>query len=153
MRIGSGACRARPSACFRKNCGVERPTAHGVKKDIWEGTDAHLSYCPERHGRRPDCHFCPSGRYVVGDSDLRRAGGTLTAVTGADPTTLDPHLALSVADMAFREAVYENLTQLQHDLTLRPALAESWEPNEDLTSWIFHLRKGVKFHHGKTLTA
>jgi len=82
-----------------------------------------------------------------------RAGGTLTAVTGADPTTLDPHLALSVADMAFREAVYENLTQLQHDLTLRPALAESWEPNEDLTSWIFHLRKGVKFHHGKTLTA
>jgi len=81
------------------------------------------------------------------------AGGTLTAATGADPTTLDPHLALSVADMAFREATYENLTLLQHDLTLRPSLAESWEPNEDLTSWTFHLRRGVKFHHGKPMTA
>ena len=82
-----------------------------------------------------------------------RSGGTLKAATISDPTILDPHRALSVADMAFRESMYENLTLLQHNLTLRPSLAVSWEPSDDLTSWTFHLRKGVKFHHGKTFTA
>ena len=34
-----------------------------------------------------------------------------------------------------------------------PMLAQSWEPNEDLTQYTFHLRPGVKFHHGKEFTA
>jgi ABC-type transport system substrate-binding protein len=29
-----------------------------------------------------------------------------------------------------------------------PALAESYEPNADLTEWTFHLRPDVKFHDG-----
>ncbi len=34
-----------------------------------------------------------------------------------------------------------------------PALAESYEPNADLTEWTFHLRPGVTFHDGSTLDA
>ncbi|MCM3782653.1 ABC transporter substrate-binding protein [Neobacillus mesonae] len=34
-----------------------------------------------------------------------------------------------------------------------PALAHHWESNEDATEWTFHLRKGVQFHNGSTLTA
>ena len=99
------------------------------------------------------CLVVALGAPSATDAADPRPGGTLKAATGADPTTLDPHTALSVADMAFRESTYENLTLLQHDLTLRPSLAESWEPNDDLTSWTFHIRQGVKFHHGKLLTA
>jgi peptide/nickel transport system substrate-binding protein len=32
-------------------------------------------------------------------------------------------------------------------------LAESYEPNADLTEWTFHLRKGVKFSSGNEMTA
>ncbi|MBN2304217.1 MAG: peptide ABC transporter substrate-binding protein [Anaerolineae bacterium] len=34
-----------------------------------------------------------------------------------------------------------------------PSLAETWEANEDLTEWTFHLRSGVTFHDGSTLDA
>jgi peptide/nickel transport system substrate-binding protein len=39
------------------------------------------------------------------------------------------------------------------DLQLRPVLAESWKPNQDGSVWTFKLRRGVKFHNGKTMTA
>ena len=34
-----------------------------------------------------------------------------------------------------------------------PALAESWESNEELTIWTFHLREGVTFHDGSEFDA
>lgn len=34
-----------------------------------------------------------------------------------------------------------------------PALAHMWEVNETYTSYIFYLRKGVRFHHGRVMTA
>ena len=33
-----------------------------------------------------------------------------------------------------------------------PLVAERWE-NPDPTTWRFHIRKGIKFHDGKELTA
>ncbi len=36
---------------------------------------------------------------------------------------------------------------------VEPGLAETYEPNADLTEWTFHLRSGVKFHDGAALDA
>jgi len=36
---------------------------------------------------------------------------------------------------------------------VEPALAESYEVNDDLTEWVFHLRPGVLFHDGSALDA
>lgn len=43
--------------------------------------------------------------------------------------------------------IYEGLVRFdQKDLSILPALAESWTANDDATSYTFKLRKGVKFH-------
>ena len=42
---------------------------------------------------------------------------------------------------------------VQPDLSVKPELATSWEANEGLASYTFHLRQGVKFHHGKDFKA
>lgn len=46
----------------------------------------------------------------------------------------------------------EGLLRLAPDLTLQPALAESFE-HPDGTTWIYRLRDGVAFHDGTPLTA
>jgi len=49
--------------------------------------------------------------------------------------------------------VSNNLTWFNLDLTLRPALVESWEINEDASIWTWHLRKGTKWSDGTPLTS
>jgi peptide/nickel transport system substrate-binding protein len=44
--------------------------------------------------------------------------------------------------------VWEPLITKDEDGRPAPALATSWEPNEDSTVWTFHLREGVNFSNG-----
>ncbi|MDN8589252.1 ABC transporter substrate-binding protein [Paenibacillus sp. 11B] len=37
--------------------------------------------------------------------------------------------------------------------SFQPDLAHMWECSEDHTVWIFYLRKGVRFHHGRVMTS
>lgn len=37
--------------------------------------------------------------------------------------------------------------------TFHPSLAHSWECSEDYKMWVFYLRKGVRFHHGRIMTS
>lgn len=37
--------------------------------------------------------------------------------------------------------------------TIEPHLAHSWEVSKDKAKWTFYLRKGVRFHHGATLSS
>ena len=49
--------------------------------------------------------------------------------------------------------IVEYLAYTGPDNITRPYLAESWEPSDDLKTWTFHLRKGVKFNNGDDFTA
>src|SRR3954470_23593448 len=49
----------------------------------------------------------------------------------------------------FESLVLWDLTRADKLAEIRPGLAESWEQDKnDPTKWVFHLRKGVKFHNG-----
>src|SRR5262249_41535646 len=54
----------------------------------------------------------------------------------------------------FEGLVLWDLTGTDRLAGLRPGLAESWEPApDDKKTWIFHLRRGVKFHDGSDFNA
>jgi peptide/nickel transport system substrate-binding protein len=50
------------------------------------------------------------------------------------------------------DLLYNRLVRLDENMQVVPDLAESWEIPNNLT-YIFHLRKGVKFHNGREMTA
>ena len=49
--------------------------------------------------------------------------------------------------------VFDCLTEIAADGSLKGELAESWEASADAKTWTFNLRKGVKFHNGKDFGA
>ena len=49
--------------------------------------------------------------------------------------------------------VIEYLVETGPDNITRPYLAESWEASDDLKTWTFHLRKGIKWSNGDDFNA
>ena len=66
--------------------------------------------------------------------------------------SMDPDRAADAQSRAILSNFYEPLVAFDRDLKIGPALATNWSEPDELT-WIFELRKGVKFHDGHTLTA
>src|SRR6516162_10507003 len=89
------------------------------------------------------------------------AGGTLRiAMTASDVPTSTGAPDNGYEGMRFLGyPVYEGLVlwdlkSADKLADIRPGLAERWEQNpNDRTKWIFHLRKGVKFHDGSEFNA
>src|SRR5262245_34094710 len=89
------------------------------------------------------------------------AGGTLRiAMTASDvPTTTGaPDNGYEgvrfLGYPAFEGLVLWDLKSADRLADIRPGLAERWEQDpDDKAKWIFHLRKGVKFHDGSEFNA
>lgn len=80
-------------------------------------------------------------------------GGAIRAAVAPPTGAIDP---LTVHDSGSYQLIFqvaEYLCVTQPDLTLKPVLAESWSHNDDGSVWTFKLRRGVKFHNGKEMTA
>ncbi|SDX87970.1 ABC transporter substrate-binding protein [Citreimonas salinaria] len=50
-------------------------------------------------------------------------------------------------------AVFDSLTEVAADGSLRGELATDWDASADAKTWTFNLRKGVTFHNGKAFGA
>jgi peptide/nickel transport system substrate-binding protein len=81
------------------------------------------------------------------------AQGVLRVGIASNLNTLDPPKMKIGEEYVFNYLVFNALTQIGPDMKVRPDLAERWESSADLKTWTFHLRKGVKFHHGRELDA
>jgi peptide/nickel transport system substrate-binding protein len=86
------------------------------------------------------------------EAETPKRGGTLHA-RGWDPVHFDPHLTRAFMTHTALSFVYSKLLRHKVGPDVRPGmfivepdLAERWEEPDDAT-YIFHLRKGVKWHN------
>jgi len=72
---------------------------------------------------------------------------------GNEPATLDPARVNDVYGRSVAQQIFDGLVRFDQTLTITPSLAEFWRASRDGLSWTFTLRKGVRFHHGREVTA
>ncbi|MCM3081419.1 ABC transporter substrate-binding protein [Brevibacillus invocatus] len=68
--------------------------------------------------------------------------------------TLDPANVYYAFDCHMTSQIFNTLVEYDHaSKTIVPCMAHSWEVSQDAREWIFHLKKGILFHHERELTA
>jgi peptide/nickel transport system substrate-binding protein len=79
-------------------------------------------------------------------------GGILRVAFEADVTGLDPAIP-GLQNYYVNQNLFNTLVTLDENLDFVPDLAESWEIQEQGKTYLFHLRRGVKFHDGTDFDA
>ena len=78
--------------------------------------------------------------------------GTVNFLIESTPVNLDPRIGTDAQSEDIDGLIFDGLVDRDAQMNVVPDLAESWETPNPLT-YIFHLRRGVKFHDGRTLTS
>lgn len=80
-------------------------------------------------------------------------GGTIRmgVIGGQQSGNLDPHLSPVGSSIIRGFAVYSKLWEWDENMLPRLALAEFAEPNANASEWTIRLKKGLEFHHGKSI--
>lgn len=70
-----------------------------------------------------------------------------------EPITLDPQVAADANANIAVEALFEGLVRLDEHNEPYPGVAASWEPNQDYTTYTFHLRQDAQWSDETPVTA
>lgn len=76
----------------------------------------------------------------------------LVVAQPGDATTMDANMHNNTPTRNIHLNMFGSPVLRDNDGKIQPALAESWS-NPDPLTWVFKVRKGVKFHNGYDLTA
>jgi peptide/nickel transport system substrate-binding protein len=82
-----------------------------------------------------------------------RFGGVLKVAMGAEPPSLDPHWTTAIITNSIMWHVFETLYTVDKDWSPIPHLAEGHTVTDGGRQYTITLRKGVRFHTGKEMTA
>ncbi len=137
---------------------------HSGRDDSDVALDARL-------GRRPLCNwniFTPKGvsyrivtavvwavaAIVTGGCRQRveRNAGEVVFLIESNPANLDPRFAVDGQSQRIGSLIFSGLVQRDAEMNVHGDLAERWETPDPLT-YVFHLKKGVKFHDGREVTS
>jgi peptide/nickel transport system substrate-binding protein/oligopeptide transport system substrate-binding protein len=82
-----------------------------------------------------------------------RFGGVYRRPLANEPVSLDPAHTTNVYANTVVNQLFDGLVQFDSHLNPIPAIAGFWEASLDGLTWTFSLRKEVKFHNGREVTA
>jgi len=89
---------------------------------------------------------------VAACAEHRPEGDMIVVAMANAATNLDPRVGTDEASQKAHQLLYGSLMKIDDQLRIVPDLAESLE-QPDRVTYIARLRKGVKFHNGRELTA
>jgi peptide/nickel transport system substrate-binding protein len=78
--------------------------------------------------------------------------GIVTFLIESMPPNLDPRIGTDAFSEHIDGLIFSSLLAHDASMNIVPDLAESWETPDPLT-YVFHLRRGVKFHDGSAFTS
>lgn len=81
-----------------------------------------------------------------------RGAHTVDFLLESMPINLDPRVGTDAQSQHLDSLIYDSLVAHDAKMNITPDLAESWDTPDPLT-YVFHLRRGVKFHDGHSLTS
>ena len=81
------------------------------------------------------------------------SGSLLRARLNSDIASTNPGVTRDENTDAVLMHVVEGLVAYREDASVGPLLASRWELSEDGRTYIFHLRRGIRFHNGAPLTS
>jgi ABC-type transport system substrate-binding protein len=90
---------------------------------------------------------------IVAWGQQPKPGGTLRVAWESDVAGLDPRLSPGAQALYVMGNLFNSLVTIDAELNYVPDLAESWEILEGGKVYVFHLRRGVKFHDGTDFDA
>lgn len=90
---------------------------------------------------------------IPGNAQAPKRGGTLTIGTEKDPQGLDPHKDVAKEGINVLPQIYDGLLNINDEGNVIPGLCESMPSQPDPVTYVFALRKGVKFHNGADFDA
>ncbi|MEG2569074.1 MAG: ABC transporter substrate-binding protein, partial [Acinetobacter sp.] len=103
---------------------------------------------------RPDQQAADTSGTSAEAKEPKRGGEIkIGVINGNQAGNLDAHKPVGLSS-AFRAwPLYAKLWEWGTDIQPKLALDEFAEPNANGTLWTIRLKKGLEFHHGKTITA
>ena len=93
-----------------------------------------------------------SALYAVGDDGKMKKGGDFIKGVSTEAPGFDPFTTQTADARSIFFNIYEGLMRTDTDGSFSPAIAEKCEVSDDLQTYTFTLREGIKFHNGNELT-
>jgi peptide/nickel transport system substrate-binding protein len=89
---------------------------------------------------------------LAGCHSTQRDPGTVVFLIESSPANLDPRIGTDAQSQRIDALLFDGLVDHDANFQFTPGLAMSWEQLNPVTL-VFHLRGGVRFHDGRSLTA
>jgi peptide/nickel transport system substrate-binding protein len=89
---------------------------------------------------------------LAGCHSRQRDPGTVVFLIESSPANLDPRIGTDAQSQRIDAILFDGLVDHNANFQFTPALATSWEQPNPVTL-LFHLRSGVRFHDGRSVSA